>query len=705
MRLLDVHSLEFVQFVDEYELPPYTILSHTWGDGEVSFQDLPTPAARSMTGFRKIKKCCKLAIQDGFKYVWIDTCCIDKTSSAELSEAINSMYRWYKSATVCYVYMSDVKIEDDPSDPDSPFSKSRWFTRGWTLQELLAPQTVVFHDCNWTEIGTKLSLQMNISRITGIAFEALSRKSTKYFSIAQRMSWAAKRKTTRVEDIAYCLMGIFDVNMPTLYGEGKKAFIRLQQEILKNSDDHSIFAWTTPSPLISRGVADPGKELSHIYDTPAHGMLASSPIYFRNSQEMQRLELTGPTYPFSMTNKGLHIWLPLVPVQDGNQDVEVFMAVLKCKTTDDIRPLNIYLRRKQSGEYYRSYTNVLGVMHRQYNREPVELYIMNAEEEVLLPSVPKFTLVENPSIKQSCTLVELQTWEEKGLSDLQQSFFLSPIGLEFPLHGTGRFMYIIAENKSHPGVCAMVVVAIERGEGDTYPISCAVYSGDAEIKNAMGCGNFSYLDGVVRNVDRVTKQLSSGYSISVAFRESPSLDGPQVIQYRIIISFAPPTFNASPSGRLAKRLVVPPPVQLTIHLKALGNFSPIAYPSEGWSMDGSQFTWSPPEQQDLALLELNHPRTPFAFLVFSIVDSEIAILLVPPSLASEYGSSQRAAILSHIKANTTSGSLPWLRSADFPQEVKTNEGVVVIKLRPKIFVHEQGYQMQLAMDRLVRFVE
>ncbi|KDR71709.1 hypothetical protein GALMADRAFT_74688, partial [Galerina marginata CBS 339.88] len=297
MRLLDVHQLKFKYFFDETKRPPYAILSHTWGDGEVTLQDFETPAAASTAGYAKIKKCCERAIQDGFKYVWIDTCCIDKTSSSELSEAINSMYQWYKSAIVCYAYLSDVQAG---GDQESPFSKSRWFTRGWTLQELIAPNTLIFYDSTWTEIGTKFSLQEDISNITGIPREALAFKPMSEFSIAQRMSWAAMRETTRVEDIAYCLMGIFDVNMPTLYGEGQQAFFRLQQEIMKSSDDHSLFVWATPNPTTNQ------------FRSRWTGLLASSPRQFQYAQGVRRLEVASSKHPHSLTNTGIHIWLPVV---------------------------------------------------------------------------------------------------------------------------------------------------------------------------------------------------------------------------------------------------------------------------------------------------------------------------------------------------------------------------------------------------------
>ena len=164
-----------------------------------------------------------MAAADGFHYIWIDTCCIDKASSAELSEAINSTYRWYHESGVCYAYLADVP----PNAVDNEFAKSRWFTRGWTLQELIAPLTVIFLNKEWQKIGIKSSRQRIISEVTGIPANILLGGDLERASIAQKISWASKREITRIEDIAYCLMGIFSINMPMLYGEGERVFIRL----------------------------------------------------------------------------------------------------------------------------------------------------------------------------------------------------------------------------------------------------------------------------------------------------------------------------------------------------------------------------------------------------------------------------------------------------------------------------------------------
>ncbi|KAH9942144.1 HET-domain-containing protein [Epithele typhae] len=231
----------------------YAILSHTWEAGrEQSFQELQAIIERcNITNENprdvvcdKIRQCCLLAERNGYGWVWIDTCCIDKTSSTELSEAINSMFIWYTCAEVCYAYLSDVPTNTVLDAPDSAFRRARWHTRGWTLQELIAPLIVIFLSCDWTVIGDKLNLAALLNQISGVRMDVLKAEvSCSILSVAERMTWAASRSTTRVEDEAYCLMGIFNVSFPTLYGEGQDAFRRLQKEIIKVSGDTSLFAW------------------------------------------------------------------------------------------------------------------------------------------------------------------------------------------------------------------------------------------------------------------------------------------------------------------------------------------------------------------------------------------------------------------------------------------------------------------------------
>ena len=296
MRLLYTTTIKLSSFDDDDSIPHYAILSHTWGNAEISFHDLlnyPESKLNESEGYQKIRSCCALAAAKGHDYVWIDTCCINKTSSAELTEAINSMYRWYQEAQICYAYLADVGTSDhglEATNVEKVFEKSRWFTRGWTLQELLAPKHLVFYDQNWQELGSKSSLIAQISLVTGIQQDHIH--DINGASAAQKMSWAAKRQTRRMEDMAYSLMGIFDVSMPLLYGEGKKAFTRLQHEIAKISNDDSLFAWTDGGLVES-------------------GLFALSPKVFAESGNVVQISSDHHHYvyraPYTVTNRGLAI--------------------------------------------------------------------------------------------------------------------------------------------------------------------------------------------------------------------------------------------------------------------------------------------------------------------------------------------------------------------------------------------------------------
>ena len=222
-------------------IPAYAILSHTWGKEEVSLQEVECVTRKNNDGWKKIDFCAKQANADGLRYIWVDTCCIDKKNAVELSEAINSMFRWYQKAARCYVYLSDVSMQDTQQDGqinpawETAFRRSRWFTRGWTLQELIAPTLLDFFSSEGKRFGNKSTLEPMIREITGIATSALSGDKLSNFSIDERMSWVKYRNTTIGEDKAYCLLGIFDISMPLIYGEGRdKAFRRLQEEIHKS---------------------------------------------------------------------------------------------------------------------------------------------------------------------------------------------------------------------------------------------------------------------------------------------------------------------------------------------------------------------------------------------------------------------------------------------------------------------------------------
>jgi len=236
MRLLKLEANGEFSLTDDIvgDVPPYAILSHTWGADieEVTFKDLVEGTGKSKTGYAKIRFCGKQADNDGLKYFWVDTCCIDKSSSAELSMAINSMFRWYRNAEICYVYLSDVT----KSDEQSAFRESRWFKRGWTLQELIAPKSVEFFSRNKGRIGDKESLKLQIHEITGIDIQALQGTPLSRFSFDERRLWMESRETKLEEDMAYALLGVLGIHMPVIYGEGREhAFIRLEEEFFKFS--------------------------------------------------------------------------------------------------------------------------------------------------------------------------------------------------------------------------------------------------------------------------------------------------------------------------------------------------------------------------------------------------------------------------------------------------------------------------------------
>lgn len=355
MRLLDVHRLEVVDVFDD-AVSRYAVLSHTWvAQEEVSFQDLQrlndgvlsdvaADKIRSKQGYRKINRAASLAQAhtNGYQYIWIDTCCIDKSSSAELSEAINSMYRWYAESQVCYAYLSDVTVLDTFRLRCEGFLTSRWHERGWTLQELIAPKIVKFYDRDWTFFGDKNpTLIRELSSITGVNERILSGTlSPGDLSVANRMKWASKRSTTRPEDVAYCLMGLFGVNMPLLYGEGKRAFIRLQEEICRQTDDQSLFAWISVS--IEGG-----------FSTNLCGLLASSPAQFSDVPNLRPLPplLTSVTMPWSISNQGLCTQLYLrPPVSEG-----LYPAMLDCSTRIENQECcpTIYLTRLWGDKFAR----------------------------------------------------------------------------------------------------------------------------------------------------------------------------------------------------------------------------------------------------------------------------------------------------------------------------------------------------------------
>ncbi|KAH8590366.1 heterokaryon incompatibility protein-domain-containing protein [Bisporella sp. PMI_857] len=369
MKLINTTTMELEEFADSIQAPHYAILSHTWGEGEVTFQDFAHPEiAGSKKGYSKIKQTCQRAKARDIGYAWVDTCCIDKTSSAELTEAINSMFQWYACSQVCYVWLADLKADQ----PIKSFTSCRWFSRGWTLQELIAPAVVEFYDKEWMFRGTKSELSDELRNATGIDREVLDTGTIGVLStipLARRMSWASNRITTRQEDTAYCLLGIFGVNMPLLYGEGDKAFIRLQEEIIKESNDLSLFAWMAPSDtdtnLKLRNLSLSTEAVPPDTTQNYHGVLATSPAYFKEADEIvfRNDGLFDDIYV--MTNKGLQITTTLA----SKDNTPVFL--LNCSHRRTGNQVAIYLIQYGAHQYARSCPETLALSKDWFIPDPL----------------------------------------------------------------------------------------------------------------------------------------------------------------------------------------------------------------------------------------------------------------------------------------------------------------------------------------------
>ncbi|KAK2769421.1 het domain protein [Colletotrichum kahawae] len=328
MRLLNARTVVVEDFSAK-QVPPYAILSHTWEDGEVTLQDMERQAASAKAGYAKIRDSCEQTLRDKLEYISVDTCCIDKTSSAELSEAINAMFRWYQDSTMCYAFLSDVP-SDTNFDESSPFATSRWFTRGWTLQELLAPAKLDFYSNSWDHLGSKADLGKAISSIARIDEAFLRGRPIIEASIAARMSWAARRETSREEDRSYSLLGLFEVHIPLLYGEGgRNAFFLLQEELIRKSDDQSIFAWhsfnSTRQPLF----------WDFQPNTRNSSVLADSPSDFWNCSNIVTCNPIEGTLPYVLSNAGIQMKLPIVFKYEGTPPKRRAYVILWCRPEAD----------------------------------------------------------------------------------------------------------------------------------------------------------------------------------------------------------------------------------------------------------------------------------------------------------------------------------------------------------------------------------
>ncbi len=392
MRLLDTRTAEF-RWVDEPRHVSYAILSHVWtkeGEGppEQSFEDIkkilkPSTRFKPWLSKRqrdaippklseKIRQCCAVAREHGFDSVWVDSCCIDKASSSELSEAINSMFNWYQHAKVCYAYLHDVDDEDDPRAPGSQFRRSRWFSRGWTLQELIAPRVLVFLSKSWRVLGTKAMFATVIEQVTGIDHAILTHEaSLDSVSVARRLSWASQRQTTREEDEAYSLMGILGVHLPAIYGEGRFAFIRLQEEVLRQTSDQTLFVWGLALRDNVELVNDAPSDVIPFRQEPRRSMwegsyvrnlFALSPRDFASSAKtsvlprhsfLEQLRLNCPLSDYTMTSYGIRMTVPVLAVKSRHSDIPIHLAVLACQDNEG-RMIALIVRNQErtSNEFF-----------------------------------------------------------------------------------------------------------------------------------------------------------------------------------------------------------------------------------------------------------------------------------------------------------------------------------------------------------------
>lgn len=462
MRLLSTNTLEVV-LINEDEIPPYAILSHTWDQDEVTLQEMQSCRVKLLSflsrnnllkasqGLQKVLEAAKLAASEGYDWIWIDTCCIDKTSSTELSEAINSMYRWYQNSEICYVYLADATPESRGRKKPrygKNIRKSRWITRGWTLQELIAPREVSFYLKDWSFMGKKGDehIMRHLVKQTGIDVGVLSGDIAMHeVSVANRMRWASMRETKRQEDMAYCLMGLFNVNMPLLYGEGGiRSFIRLQNEIIRATDDQTIFAWCAVT-----GGIDPGRP---------SGLLAESPAYFQHVPSMYPMSgLNQPenSIPWSMTNRGLMVQLYLQPSAQKHSSsakedsAEQVLAILDCSADiprwdeysrehlQDCSPA-ILLQRLWGDEYARVHADYDLQYVRMDDRGggQIKTIFVKQEQFQILPS---FTIPE--ALLRGTESFNMSEVYPRALWDPKSGILRSRLSQQRGIQGLFRFSY------------------------------------------------------------------------------------------------------------------------------------------------------------------------------------------------------------------------------------------------------------------------
>ncbi|KAF6810313.1 HET domain-containing protein [Colletotrichum sojae] len=530
MKLLNCSTLKIEEFFGSLVPKSYAILSHRWEADEVTYQDVtnrPETLARRR-GWAKIRETCRVALERGHDYAWVDTCCIDKTSSAELTEAINSMFKWYADAVVCFAFLSDMGT-------GQPFRESLWFTRGWTLQELVAPREILFFDRDWDLVGTRAQLCDVIQERTGVSEKILLhgsdsgpgprsiRSLLSSIPVAVRMSWAAERMTTREEDRAYSLLGLFGVNMPMLYGEGSGAFMRLQEEIMKQTADLSLFAWT-----------DISGESTDQESNEYRGILAISPDEFCGSGNLtlsRDVRYNPEVCPeYTMTNKGLRI---ITETSTEAADKNLQILGLGCHdSTDGLRQqVGIYLkgeldvfRRAKPQTLVKMKTKQLVSSRTIYVEKHVETEGAAEESAAQTTSVPGRT--QTIRLKILSPTIEVKSAVPASMWD-QQKFMFIP-------DGDGSFAgYIQLAQVSHqdqsnqnrlPGIVACGFdpegqLWLCPGRRGVHEIYDAAMSGDMKRMQELGIKNrrvrFSETAVKMGGLEAVAVLRRGGFEISI----------------------------------------------------------------------------------------------------------------------------------------------------------------------------------------------
>ncbi|KAK5053351.1 hypothetical protein LTR84_002325 [Exophiala bonariae] len=427
MRLLSLDSHDEPILTQDLtkDIPAYAILSHTWGaDGdEVTFQDVQSGSGQSKAGYDKIRRCGQQAKKDGLQYFWVDTCCIDKSSSAELTEAINSMFQWYQRSEVCYVFLSDLS---ESASLETDLQQCRWLTRGWTLQEFIAPKKVQFFDQDWNHRGSKRNSVERLSNATGINPAVLRHEQPlSTVTVAQRMSWVGQRETTRIEDMAYCLLGIFDVNMPLVYGEKEKAFQRPQEEIIKSTSDLSIFAWRMSPPW----------EGHHKSKTRHYcGVLAETPSCFIGCSQISRDAGYGG-HQFWTSNNGIKTRIQILsePIK-GKKKAFRYILPLDCYWTPQ-RFIGVKLRKCGPDQFVREDPWSLVEDTRDfYPNGPRERFLLsrlpgiNISSHFLITDTSEFIAQSRSHVLQlryPSEMVTIDGWPWSRFDDEDQVFFIN----------------------------------------------------------------------------------------------------------------------------------------------------------------------------------------------------------------------------------------------------------------------------------------